>query len=240
MKTLVFRGYLNKLYPEGIQVEADSAYEAVSLLSNFPGFRPDDGVIHRVVLPGFRTLDAAKTRTDSEVIEVVPLDMVDEESFAGAGKNGGWIQIIIGAVLMYFSYGTVGYEMVFSAGLALALGGVLSLLMPAPKKADGNGNDPKSNYLAANKNTVAIGTVIPLGFGRRKVYGHLLSFNVTATNLNAAAPNAEENTATGTALGNNTVYYRGDWLEHDSGGEAPDDGDAPDSGTGAGDNGTGD
>lgn len=220
MKTIVFQGYLKALYPDGIQVEANSAYEAVGLLSNYEGFRPEDGVIHKVFLPKFQSPDAAKAKTEEKFIEIVPIEHVDSEVFSGSGKNGGaWIQIIVGAVLVYFGV-TAGYgAQMIAAGMAMSLGGILQLLMPAPNKSLGNTNDPKSNYLSANKNTVAIGTTIPMGFGRRKLYGHFLSFNVTATNLNANAPNAEIGTATGAANGSTPIEYNGDWIQYDSPGQ---------------------
>ena len=213
MKTLIFQGYLRELYPDGIKVNARSANEAISLLGNFPGFRTEDGVIHHVFMPDFPTKDAFMSSTELEVLTVSPVTGVQTrgiEGSGGSGKSSAWIQIIVGAVLMYFSYGTVGYEMVFTAGLGLVLGGMLQLMMKQPSKAL-NENDPRSNYMPANKNTVAVGTTIPLLFGRRKVYGHIISFNVTATNLGAPAllPQA----GTGEAIGeiNSPIDYGGNW-----------------------------
>lgn len=59
----------------------------------------------------------------------------------------------------------------------MILGGVLALLMSAPK-ATSVVAEEKSKYIPANKNTVKTGTPIPILYGRRKVYGHFLSFDV--------------------------------------------------------------
>lgn len=215
MKTVIFQGYLKKLYPEGIKLHADSAEQAIALLGNYPGFRVQDDVKHRVYLPKFPTVESIRQRTDSEVIEVCPLESNSvpdtlEFSGAGGGERGSWVQIVIGAVLIVASFYAGPFQQIlFTAGVSLMLGGVVQLLMPQPKKGE-DSNDPRSNYLAANKNTVAIGTTIPIAFGRRKIYGHLVSYNVTATNLNEKT--LVVTNRTGHAAGDvNGVSYTGKW-----------------------------
>lgn len=186
MKTIIFEGYLKNLYPNGIRLEADSPAEAILGLQNFPGFRKEDEVLHQVELPDFPSRDSIFAPTDKEEIRVVP-------AIAGAGgKKGGFMQIILGvvliiaaAVILVLSGGTLGP---WSIGLALAgasmlLGGIMALMMPAPKAASVVGEE-KSKYIPANKNTVKVGTPIPILYGRRKVFGHFLSFDIDAKNQN--------------------------------------------------------
>ena len=186
MKTIRFEGYLKELYPNGIRLEADSPAEAILGLQNYPGFRKSDGVLHQVELPLFRSKDAILAPTEVEEILVVPV-------MEGAGgKKGGFFQIILGVVLIIaaatifiLSGGVAGP---WSIGLALAgasmlLGGVMALLMPVPKAPSIVGEE-KSKYIPANKNTVKVGTPIPILFGRRKVYGHFLSFDIDSKNQN--------------------------------------------------------
>ena len=63
----------------------------------------------------------------------------------------------------------------------MILGGIMEMLMPVPKATSALSED-KSKYLPANKNTVKVGTPIPLLFGRGRMYGHFLSFDIDSTN----------------------------------------------------------
>lgn len=234
MKTVTFLGPLREKFPNGIQVAGESAADCIALLQNYPGFEPGQELI-RVRLPGFLSRDAIYQPTDKEVIELEQID-APEDQFSGSGQKVlGVIQVVIGIIVIYASWGTAsaqGFAMM-AAGFGMVLGGIMSLMMKAPEKPK-NETENKSNYLAANRNTVKIGTTIPYLFGRRKVWGHILSFNVTATNLNIGGhpyyPNG--NGAGGEATyggnygggygypggwvgGGNSISYTGDWGIYD-------------------------
>lgn len=129
--------------------------------------------------------------SDMQEIHLVP-------SFTGGKGNGGFIQIVLGAVLIAASFipglnvalvGSVTLSgMLFSMGMSLALGGVLAMMSPAPKRDStldtGFVGDPEqSKYLGSPKNTVAIGTRIPVGYGRHRVSGHFISFDIQAKDV---------------------------------------------------------
>ncbi len=188
MKTIVFSGPLQKEFPNGIEVAGESAADCIALLENHSRFAPGSEPI-RVKLPQFVSKDSLYEPTNREVIELVQVSPSEDE-FGGSGqKVMGAVQVVIGAIIIYASWGTAGAQglAMMAAGFGMVLGGLMALMMKAPEKPK-NEIDPKSNYLAANKNTVKIGTTIPYLFGRRKVWGHILSFNVSATNLNVANP----------------------------------------------------
>lgn len=185
MMTLIFHGYLAGLFPDGrLQVEANSAAEAIASLDGRPGFQRDEGDRHHVTLPDFQSPDSIYTATERDVIHVLP-------ALEGAGgKAGAFIQIAIGVVLIATGYGAAGGTKLVMGGLMtastavlagamLVLGGIMSLLMPQPTITSGS-EQLRSNYLPANGNTTAIGTPIPLLVGRRRVYGQLLSFDIDA------------------------------------------------------------
>ena len=186
-KLIVFEGYLEERYPEGIRIEAGSAAEAISALENFPGFEID-GPKHYVSLPDFQSYDSLYLSTELEVIKVVPV-------LEGGGGKPGIMQVIIGAVIVgaailtgnpFIANGALTLTgQVATAGLMMALGGVMQMLMPQPHVG---GTDPSSHYIPANKNKVAVGTPIPMLFGTRRIWGHILGYNVTATNLGAPSP----------------------------------------------------
>lgn len=188
MKKIVFEGGRPaEMYPNGIEVEGQSAGECLTALGNFPGFRREDGVQYQVRLPDFQSRDAIFEPTEIEVIRVV-------EIVEGAGgKVGAFLMVVIGVILIATGVGApagtslvMGGTMTASAAIAMGammvLQGVIALMAPSPNKSSGASGE-KSNYLnAAGGNTTAIGTRISMVFGRHKVSGHILSFNVNATN----------------------------------------------------------
>lgn len=186
MMILIFHGYLKELFPDGrLAVEATSAAEAIASLDGHPGFSREAGDFHSITLPAFQSRDAIFESTTEQEIHVLP-------ALEGEGGKGAILQIIIGAALIYFSAGlatglvaagmagSVGSisASIAMSGAMMVLGGILQLLMPQPSIS--KDDTPRSNYLPANKNTVAIGTPIPLLVGRRRVYGHFLSFDIDA------------------------------------------------------------
>lgn len=187
-KKIILHGYLKKLAPQGLEFEATTAKEAIEgLCRQVKAFQ---GVLgqakHKVRILGFRTAESLVVPTDEEVLHLMPV--------LGGGKSG-FFQIVIGAVLIAVAIWnpmgiaaltiagstTVGSVM-FSVGLALVLGGVAQMLSPAPS-IDTTSDPEASKILPTQQNTVKIGTRIPLGYGRHKVYGHYLSFNVQSTDV---------------------------------------------------------
>lgn len=179
MKTLKFHGSLAALCPDGFTVEASSVVEAISALQHHPSFNPSLGKQYAVVVEGFGTRDGLFAITDVEVINIHP-------AMAGSGGRGV-AQILVGAVLIAASFFVPGGQFVamafMSSGIAMVAGGVLQMLMPQPTVT--GQSDEKSRYLSGAKNTVAIGTRIPLIYGTRKAYGHYISFNIDATDMGA-------------------------------------------------------
>lgn len=195
MKRIVFEGRMASVYPDGIEVEGETAAECIALLGSFPGFRSSDPGEHMVVLPDFGSKDSLYAKTNREVIRLV-------EVVGGAGgKVGMFLIVVIGIVLIATGVGApaggyliggvaVSGSTLVAVGAMLVLNGVVALLTPAPETKEYEA-DGKSNYLnAGSSNTTRAGTRIALILGRRKVGGQVLSFNVTATNMSApsAAP----------------------------------------------------
>ena len=176
-------GGLQKLAPpglEGIDFQVENVKQCVEAFSfQCPGFQRERPVVQ---IKGVEN-EHDVLRTDLDVLHIMP-------AFIG-GKRGGFLQILIGAVLIAASYFVPGGFLIgkvalstilFNAGLSLALSGVLALMAPKPPSSTPfqGDNTEGSKYLAAQGNTTRIGTRIPIGYGRQKVYGHILSYNVTA------------------------------------------------------------
>lgn len=187
MKILIrLEGKLKKLYPEGVEVFARTGREALGMLSRFPGFRAEDGVKYFVRVDPLHYYHDLDNPLSSDVLTVTPVH-------GGAG-GGSARQIVIGALLIGFALiapgitiegvallaeGSILPSLAFNLGVSLVLGGVLQHMSKAPK-ADPVSGDKRSRFLGSTQNTVASGTRIPLAYGRVKLGGHFLSFDVDA------------------------------------------------------------
>lgn len=172
MKTLIFHGSLKTLCPQNFEVEADTVAEALSALQNLKTFQVKLGEKIAVMIEGFNSRDAIYDKTDVTELHIHPAML----------GSGAWARIIVGTVLVvvgaYF-----GIQPLISIGISMVLGGIAQLLAPQPSSTK---SEEKSRYLSGQKNTVAIGTRIPILYGRRKVYGHYLSFDIDSTGLNSS------------------------------------------------------
>lgn len=187
MTTIFLHGYLRDLHPEPISVEANSAAEALSALQLVPAIARTGRPRHHVRIQGYASRDALYDRREVKELHVYPLSEAEsKELMVGSGRPGV-SQIIIGALLITAaimgglpSLGITSGMLYFS-GAMMILGGILQLLSPQPKI-----DNTRSRYLGGGKNTVAIGTKIPLIYGRVKAYGQYISFNVDAGSFDGA------------------------------------------------------
>ena len=184
---VMFHGYLRDMVPDGIE-NIDFAVKTVgecvkAVSTQIPAFNEGPRKVAQIL--GVSN-EHDLLREDVEVVHVVP-------AFVG-GKRGGLFQILLGGILIAASIflpglGTIAgvalNTILFNVGLSLALSGIASLLAPKPvSNSPSFAQNPEgSKYLGAEGNTVRIGTRIPLGYGRQKVYGHILSFNVSTQTL---------------------------------------------------------
>lgn len=109
-------------------------------------------------------------------------------------KNGGILQIVIGAVALVAAYFTAGASFTVlgvtastvttaltGLGLSMTLGGVVSLLTPQPNYNIGSASstDNQPNYaFGAPVNTVAMGYPVPLLYGQREIGGAIISAGI--------------------------------------------------------------
>lgn len=178
-----FHGYMKELVPEPIEVEAEDVRGAIEgVTRQLPQLAPEAiRGRHRLTVVGCPTVEDLR-RTDMEDIHLVP-------QFSG-GKRGGFLQIVIGAALIAASFAVPGAHLatwksmaLFNIGTAMVLGGVMQLIAPAPKRDQATGDPEASKYLGAPGNTTASGTRVPMLYGRDMVYGHYLSFNISAKDV---------------------------------------------------------
>lgn len=177
--TIHFHGEMKRFCPDGFTCFARSALDAVNLFfgQNRKAARNKDGSRRVVQVARHNTEDALTRDLNTDRLDICP-------AFCGAGAVG---RMIAGAVLIAVSFALPGpWNMIsLSMGISLLAGGVVELLSPAPKlntpqtRAEEKTPD-ESRYLGAAGNTTAVGTRIPIGYGRYKVFGHIVSFDVQA------------------------------------------------------------
>ena len=192
---LILHGRLRKLAPEGLWVDVATAAEAILAMSHAlaKDLMPTPARPRQTVcIPGYEVDQDFYTLLPPEVTElhIVPVMM--------GGKGGGILQMVVGAVLIVVGVivgiwagwtgvgGTVAYGLI-SMGIGMMLGGVLAMLSPGPKPFDTPKIDMEgrtaSLYAGRPRNTTKIGTRIPICYGRYRLYGHILSSDIQATEV---------------------------------------------------------
>lgn len=187
---VVLHGYLSDLHDEETYIEGTDVAEIIN------GFCKQTGAFdvplgeekHQIRVHGFDDINTFYQPLSKDVKE---LHLMPD---LRGGKGGGFFKIVLGAVLIAaaiflppigIAAGVTLNSILFGIGASLVLGGLLELLSPAPQiDTLPDSQDPEaSKYLGADKNTVKIGTRIPLLYGRHLCFGHYLSFNVDAKDV---------------------------------------------------------
>ena len=152
-----------------------------------------------VTVPGFeKYLNTSKARGLTYAVMVGKRNISESDlDFPNAGqeirivpviigsKRAGVLQTILGAVLVVASIwmpgvGIAASNMMFAAGAAMTMGGVAQMLSPQPggisSKQDA---DNKASYAFGSvTNTVAQGNPVPLGYGKRRIGGAIISAGI--------------------------------------------------------------
>lgn len=184
---IIPHGALRETWPCSFECDAATPLEAMTALTvQFKLGKASQAERWVVRLVGYDSEAALNCPLTSPELHIVP------DFSGGGGNSGGFLKIVIGVVLVAVAIVATIYtggaasplvamaiSGAFSAGASLILGGILSLMSPAPKSLSPNQNGP-SAYLGAPKNTTAIGTPIPICFGRYQMYGQFISFDIEA------------------------------------------------------------
>lgn len=197
--SITLHGVLGKKYGRTHMINVTSAAEAMRALeANYRYFSRDikkDGK-YAVIRGGY---SAKNSLSQEEVFmsfnepqewHIVPLIQ------GAGGKNMGFLQIIIGAILIVASIyfqpaGAVGYSYLMSSsaflmGVALVLSGVATLLSPMPQTFDGAGEraDEKPSYLFNGpKNTTEAGGCVPVVYGEHWVGSKVISAGISVEDI---------------------------------------------------------
>lgn len=112
-----------------------------------------------------------------EVIRIVPVVI--------GSKKAGLLQTILGAVLVVAGYALSGFTggasmALVAPGVALMAGGVIQMLSPQPGGlASKQSADNQASYAFGGvTNTAAQGYPVPLGYGKRRIGGAIISAGI--------------------------------------------------------------
>ncbi|MCL9671497.1 tail assembly protein [Citrobacter sp. MNAZ 1397] len=195
LKTLTLKGVAAKKFGRVHRFHVADIREMLrAMCSQVPGFKKYMSNAHNsgVRFAFFR---------DGENIGVEEFELTSTASeftmmpVTEGAKQGGVLQIVIGAVALVAAFFTAGGSLALwgaamsagaisattvltGIGLSMMLGGVVQMLTPQPKINIGasSSTDNKPNYaFGAPVNTVAMGYPVPLLYGQREIGGAIIS-----------------------------------------------------------------
>ncbi len=181
MVTVKFYGNLKQFMNEPIELEVSNFKELMSgLLTQIKGLRQH-------IRKGYYKIRVGSKHLSEEQIKTTPIiDLKDgctvhfTPVVAGAGKGGGVLQMIAGAVLIAIAYinpfGYLSGPMVtamYAAGVSMAFSGAISMLAKPPAMTDpgslksGDTGEKKQSTSFSNiRNLTPQGRPVPLLYGK--------------------------------------------------------------------------
>jgi predicted phage tail protein len=185
-------GSLRKIHPEPIEISAGTAWQAIEMVTTqLPGFQPTAQGYKSIRVAGHPTVERLHDPLTDDELHIYPQ--------ISGGKNGGFVQVLVGVALIGITLITAGgaagvataiagsmqagatFGMVMTAtafmmGVSTVIGGIVTLLMPQPSMGNNATAQEASKYLGVPQSTTAIGTTIRVIYGMRRVGFHYLSF----------------------------------------------------------------
>lgn len=190
---IFLHGNLKKLVPEPIELQAETAAEAIRALShNYPQLQPPLDVGRWPVrIKDYDTKESLYIPLYTDELHIFPFFGFNKSAWVGIGIGvaliitGGAMGAALAAGSMSLSAEAaaafaMASDFLMYAGLGLLSMGISKLLAPTPDMGTVEAQVESSKYLGAPKNTVDVGTRIPICYGLFKVYGHYISFDINA------------------------------------------------------------
>lgn len=188
---LKFSPELQDYFPAEIEINAPTPLDALSLICVQ---HPLLGKIEPIPIRVLESSDIQilnDTTLQDKVFTIIPAGTdIIKKSYIGAGGGGGesrsWMTVVVGIALIALSFttpiGLIGAKFatfLFSAGVSIALQGLIGLLAPQPTEEE----NKRSRIFSGDKTTTEIGTPVQFILGEIRAYPQLLSFNINARNF---------------------------------------------------------
>lgn len=181
LKTIMLHGVLAENFGKEFRLAVLTPKEAThAIASQLPEFKKfmlqaEQNGMRFAVFADEKNLgeNDIENMTNASVIHVVPKIM-------GAGGDAmGWLQVVVGAVLVGVGVFVPGMQWAIGAGIGLMIGGAASLLMPTPElgNQDEDGNRANNGFGGA-VTTVAQNNPVPIAIGERHVGGFIASAGI--------------------------------------------------------------
>ena len=198
-----FHGFLGKLIPETIQGSFETLHDIIMYLSHiYPQLKAPLNIgRYTIRVEGYDRRESLYCPLYTDEINIYPYNKLS--------KSSGMGQVIVGAVMVAIvaiavvmtggaaalltaaawgsALGGFGGAIAVSGGLMM-LSGLLTCMTTPTIKNKGDHTAGDNKYLGTPGNTAASGTAIPIGYGRFKVSGHFISFNISSSSVIIGAP----------------------------------------------------
>ena len=224
MRQIHLYGQLGKRYGRTHRLDVASPAEAIRAMdANHPGFMDEILALGRQGY-GYRIAHGARgnigVNKGEELGQPVSGDIRITPVLEGS-KKGGIGQILAAVVLIVASIyappvaGAMGASTatgaaiassMMSAGIAMAIGGVIQLLSPQPKAAEKGGSEGTSYMFDGATNTMAQGHPVPVGYGEMIVGSAVISAGIEVDQVKIPNPETEPPTWTNPVTGLTEPY----------------------------------
>lgn len=185
-----FHGFLKKLCPDEYKVDARTPYEAIRMVTGQLGdkLKRPNGHRFSVFVKEAKTNAEMDSSLTSDELNVFP-------AFVPAGGHGSMAGYLLRSLVYMILIVIFALVALLPGMQAVGIGGMLAvggmwlgdtanvLINHFTKKEKPDQNETQQNYaFGIDGNTTKIGTAIPVGYGRYRVYGHLLSLGSESPN----------------------------------------------------------
>ena len=189
LRTVRLYGKLGRMFGREFKLAVATPAEAVRALAvQIPGFEAHMMNAHKKGV-AFAVFTGERNITKDELLHPCADDTIKIAPILMGSKEGGWLNIVVGVVLIAVgvmvdwsgSLASMGVAMI-GAGVSMAIGGVIQLLSPGPR---GIGTEDRPENRASYNfngpvNTTAQGNPVPVLYGRMKVGSAVISAGIIA------------------------------------------------------------
>lgn len=220
IKTVRLYGKLGQMFGREFRLAVRTPAEAVRALAvQLPGFEQHFMNAHKRGV-AFAVFTGEKNISKDELLHPCADDIIKIAPILMGSKEGGWLNIVVGVVLIAVgvmvdwsgSLAQVGVAMV-AAGVSMAVGGVIQLLSPGPKGI--GAEDREENRASYNfngpVNTTAQGNPVPVLYGRMIVGSAVISAGIIAQD-DVYVPDTGGRVGGGDAGGGSPPWHL-DWVQ---------------------------
>ena len=223
VKTVRLYGKLGQMFGREFKLAVSSPAEAVRALAvQLPGFEAHFMNAHKKGV-GFAVFAGDHNLAKEELTHPFAEDEIKIAPVLMGSKQGGWLNIVVGVVLIAVSLipGVAAFSMplaigLMGAGISMALGGVIQLLSPGPKGIGGEDREEnRANYnFNGPVNTSAQGNPVPVLYGRMIVGSAVISAGIIAEDDAVYVPSGSGHHGGGGSGGGSPPWHL-DWVEQE-------------------------